>query len=113
MNIVLSDEYDVAPGFIVNLRRRAGLSQRAVAAGLQRSQGHVQRMETRQRSIEVVEFCRIAAMCGVDPIEALSQLMAEWVENGRFGVDLAPLAAGDLAADPLSRATARTAAPDC
>jgi transcriptional regulator with XRE-family HTH domain len=78
MNIVMSDEYDVAPKFILRLRRRAGLSQRQMAAALQRSQGHVQRMETRQRSIEIVEFCRMARLAGVDPAEALRELIAEW-----------------------------------
>jgi transcriptional regulator with XRE-family HTH domain len=78
MNIVLSDEYDVAPQFITRMRKSAGLSQRQVAAGLQRSQGHVQRMEARQRSIEIVEFCRMARMAGRDPIEALQDLIAEW-----------------------------------
>jgi hypothetical protein len=78
MNIVMSDEYDVAPKFILRMRHAAGLSQRQVAAGLERSQGHVQRMETRQRSIEIVEFCRIAKMSGHDPVEALRALIAEW-----------------------------------
>ena len=78
VNIVFSDEYEVAPRFILRMRRAAGLSQRQVAKGLQRSQGHVQRMETRQRSIEIVEFCRIARMSGRDPVEALSALIAEW-----------------------------------
>jgi transcriptional regulator with XRE-family HTH domain len=82
MNIILSDEYDVAPDFILRLRRSAGLSQRKVAAGLCRSQGHVQRMERRQRSIEVVEFCRIARMAGMDPVEALGRLIREWEDLG-------------------------------
>jgi hypothetical protein len=82
MNIVLSDEYDVAPKFILQMRRAAGLSQRRVATNLNRSQGHVQRMETRQRSIEIVEFCRIARMSGVDPVDALRALIAEWEQAG-------------------------------
>lgn len=81
-NIVFSEEYSAATALLVHMRERAGLSLRDVAAVLGRSHGHVHRMETRQRSIELVEFCRIAHASGVDPVEALRGLIAEWEAMG-------------------------------
>ena len=74
-NILFEDEYEVPPRFIAEMRRQAGLSQRELAAKLNRSQGHVHRMETRQRPIDLVEFCRIARAAGIEPSLAFGELM--------------------------------------
>ncbi len=81
-NIIFSDEYEAATRLITEWRQRAGLSQHALAARLNRSQGHVHRMETRQRPIDLVEFCRIAHVTGVSPREGLDQLLKEWERSG-------------------------------
>jgi hypothetical protein len=39
-------------------------------------------METRQRPIELVEFCRIASATGHHPTQALAALLAEWAAIG-------------------------------
>jgi hypothetical protein len=39
-------------------------------------------METGQRSIELVEFCRIVHATGRNPAEALATLLGEWAANG-------------------------------
>ena len=81
-NIIFSDEYEIVPDVLVSLRRGAGLSQRDLAAALGRAQSHVQRMETRQRPVELVEFCRIARLAGADPVETLRLLLHQWEESG-------------------------------
>jgi transcriptional regulator with XRE-family HTH domain len=90
-NIVFSEEYTVAPKLLAQMRTEAGLSQRDLAAALGRSQGHVHRMETCQRSIELVEFCRIARATRNDPAKALAHLLAEW---GRLGCSYGELGGG-------------------
>jgi transcriptional regulator with XRE-family HTH domain len=77
-NIVFSDEYLAVPKLLAELRRKAGLSQRGLANILGRSQGHVQRMETGQRPIELVEFCRIARAADLDPRAALGAFLEAW-----------------------------------
>jgi transcriptional regulator with XRE-family HTH domain len=87
-NIIFEDEYDNASRLLVELREGAGLSQRELAGLLSRSQGHVHRMETRQRPIELVEFCRIARASGVDPLDALRRLLDAWGAAGHtYGAD--------------------------
>lgn len=75
-SIIFSDEYAILPGLMVEQRRLAGLSQRAVADRLGRSQSHVYKMETGQRRIELIEFCRYIAAVGGDPVLALTDLLA-------------------------------------
>jgi transcriptional regulator with XRE-family HTH domain len=81
-NIIFSDEYEVIPAMLVRWRQSAGLSQRELASVLGRSQGHVYRMETRQRPVELVEFCRIASAAGLDPTDALQALLDEIAKVG-------------------------------
>ena len=81
-NIIFEQEYAAATRLITRIRREAHLSQRAMAMALQRSQGHIHRMETRQRPIELVEFCRIARASGADPAEVLRRLLEDWTQEG-------------------------------
>jgi transcriptional regulator with XRE-family HTH domain len=81
-NIVFSEEYTCAPTLLVELRRRAGLSQRDLGRILDRSQSHIHRMETGQRPIELVEFCRIARAAKVDPAQALASFLDAWAGLG-------------------------------
>ncbi len=81
-NIVFSKEYEFAPRALAKMRESAGLSQQQLADVLERAQSHVYRMETGQRSIELVEFCRIAHATGHDPADVLATLLGEWAANG-------------------------------
>jgi transcriptional regulator with XRE-family HTH domain len=94
-NIVFSKEYEFAPRALAKMRQSAGLSQQQLADVLERAQSHVFRMETGQRSIEIVEFCRIAHATGHDPAEALAALLVEWAANG---CDYRPPAAQSVSA---------------
>lgn len=81
-NIIFSDEYGVLPSMLAGLRQSAGLSQRDMAEAIARSQGHIHRMETGQRPIELVEFCRMARCAGVDPVQALEAVLHQWASIG-------------------------------
>ncbi len=74
-SIIFSDEYQVLPGLLVEQRRRTGLSQRALANRMRRSQSHVYKMETGQRRIELIEFCRYVEAAGGDPAQAFADLL--------------------------------------
>ena len=81
-NIIFSDEYGVLPSMLSRLRQSAGLSQQGMGEAIARSQGHIQRMESGQRPIELVEFCRMARSAGVDPVQALEAVLHQWANIG-------------------------------
>jgi uncharacterized protein with von Willebrand factor type A (vWA) domain len=81
-NVVFDDEYTIAPGVLARLRQTAGISQKAMGYALQRSQAHVQKVESRQRPIELVEFCRYVRITGADPVEVLRRILSEWEAIG-------------------------------
>lgn len=60
---------------VVELRKRAGLSQRALAARLGREQNFIARIETGQRRVDVVELIQICLACGADPKAEISDLV--------------------------------------
>ena len=74
-SIVFDDEYTVAPRLLAELRQGAGLSQRVLPALLDRSDGHVQRMETGQRPVD-------ARAAGVDHAEAPRDFPGAWEQLG-------------------------------
>jgi transcriptional regulator with XRE-family HTH domain len=51
----------------VELRKRAGLSQRQLAERLGREQNYIARIETGQRRVDVVELIQLCLACGADP----------------------------------------------
>lgn len=81
-SIIFADEYEAATRLIAEWRQNAGLTQRELGVRLSRSQGHIHRMETRQRPIDLIEFCRIAQVTGVPPVEGLRQLPTAWEVSG-------------------------------
>ena len=81
-NIIFSDEYKVVPGYMADLRRRSGLSQRDVAAALNRSQSHIYKLETGQRPVEIVEFLRLLKALGAEPQTAFADLLARLSDEG-------------------------------
>ena len=55
-------------------RKKAGLTQAALAAKLGRYQSFIANIESGQRRIDVVELLDIAAAIGFDPREAIKRL---------------------------------------
>lgn len=60
---------------IVELRRKAGLNQRQLAARLKRERNLVGRLELGERRLDVVEFYWICRACGANPETAARGLM--------------------------------------
>lgn len=60
---------------IVELRRKAGLNQRQLAARLKRERNLVGRLELGERRLDVVEFYWICKACGANPETAARSLM--------------------------------------
>jgi len=79
-NPIFGDEYGALIDTLIAARTDAGLSQRQLARRLNRSQSHVCMIEKRQRRVEIVEFCRIAAALRVEP-EALFARVLEKIRK--------------------------------
>ena len=61
---------------IVSARKKAELSQAAVAARLGRPPSYVADIERSERRIDVIEYLALAGVVGFDPIEVLRQILA-------------------------------------
>lgn len=73
-NSVFTDEYQLLREALLQARRRAGLSQRELAARIGRSHSHVVCIERGQRRIDTLEFYYIARSLGVDPVQLFSEI---------------------------------------
>lgn len=67
-------QYQVVPPFLHEMRDKAGLTQRALGALLDRPQSWVHNCETGNRRVDVVEFICWCEACGVKPRTAVSRL---------------------------------------
>jgi transcriptional regulator with XRE-family HTH domain len=61
------ERYRALIASMVEARKKAGLSQEALALRLGRHQQFVSRYETGERRLDVVEFCDVARTLGLDP----------------------------------------------
>jgi transcriptional regulator with XRE-family HTH domain len=66
--------YRRVPAFLRELRERAGLTQRQLAARVGQTQWWVARSETGSRRLDVAEFVEFCVGCGTEPAEALTEL---------------------------------------
>jgi transcriptional regulator with XRE-family HTH domain len=71
-----SPRHEALRAFIVEKRKKAGLTQSELAARLGRYQSFIANIESGQRRIDVVELLDIAAAVGFDPREAIKRLNA-------------------------------------
>ena len=60
---------------ILELRRKAGLNQRQLAARLKRERNLIGRLELGERRLDVVEFYWICKACGANPETVARKLM--------------------------------------
>lgn len=65
---------------IVELRRKAGLNQRQLAARLKRERNLIGRLELGERRLDVVEFFWICKACGANPESVARKLMRKLEE---------------------------------
>jgi transcriptional regulator with XRE-family HTH domain len=70
-----SPGYDKVLEAVVDMRTRAGLTQRELAEKVGREQSFIGRIETRQRRIDLVEFIWIARCCGLDPEQEVAAIV--------------------------------------
>ncbi|HXL67738.1 MAG TPA: helix-turn-helix transcriptional regulator [Xanthobacteraceae bacterium] len=61
---------------LVDERKRAGLTQAAVAAKLRRYQSYVATVESGQRRVDVVEFLAFAEAIGFNPQKAIKEVVS-------------------------------------
>lgn len=66
---------------LIEERKAAGLTQRALAAKIRMSQSAVAAIEASQRRVDVVEFLDICRALGCDPIELLQRVIRSSVTN--------------------------------
>lgn len=76
-NPVFTDEYAAIRELVVDARRGAGLSQRELAARIDKCASHVAMIERGQRRMDTLELFIIAKALGREP----SDLFAELVER--------------------------------
>ena len=60
---------------VVDMRKRASLTQRQLAEAVGREQNFIGRIETGQRRVDVVELIQICRACGVDPEVEIASLV--------------------------------------
>jgi ribosome-binding protein aMBF1 (putative translation factor) len=75
-NPVFSEEYRCLVEVLVCARRQAGLSQRALARAMGKSQSHVSKIELGERRVDALEFHHMAEACGVEPAELYGRVAA-------------------------------------
>lgn len=65
-------DYLPLPPYLRTLREAAGLTQRDVGRELGKPQSWVHNCEIGNRRVDLTEFVKWAAACGVDPVAALT-----------------------------------------
>lgn len=55
-------------------RRAAGMSQRALAERLKRSDSYISKFEAGERRLEVCEFIELCEVIGADPAQLISRI---------------------------------------
>ena len=67
-------QYEQFRLFLIDARKRAGLSQAQLAIKLSRPQSFVSKFERGERRLDVVEFERVARALGIEPLRFLRKL---------------------------------------
>jgi len=70
-----SMKYRIIPGFLRQMRKNAGLTQRDIGKILNKPQSYVHKCETADRRVDITEFTSWAKACGVNPKTAFSKLL--------------------------------------
>lgn len=70
-----SSRHQALKEFLIEKRKKAGLTQTDVAKKLRRYQSFVANVETGQRKLDVVELLAFAEAIGFDPREAIKRLL--------------------------------------
>ncbi len=76
-NSVRNKAYTRFRVLLTDARTQAGLTQRQLAARLERPQSFVSKYERGERRLDVIEFADVARALGIDPISFLRRLYRE------------------------------------
>jgi transcriptional regulator with XRE-family HTH domain len=79
-NPVFSPEYRAIVAVLIDARRRAGLSQRALAGQIGKSPSHVTMIERGQRRVDTLELLLMARAMNLDPLILVGR-MASRIEE--------------------------------
>jgi transcriptional regulator with XRE-family HTH domain len=74
LSSIFSDEYRRALKLLVQVRKRAGVTQQQIAKKLARPQSFVSKYERGERRLDVVEFLRISRLLDADPVALLREI---------------------------------------
>jgi transcriptional regulator with XRE-family HTH domain len=77
-------EYEGLGAFLAETRKKAGVTQDELAARLQKPQSFISAYERGQRRVDILELIRIFAVLGIEPLDALSEIVA-LAKNGPMG----------------------------
>jgi transcriptional regulator with XRE-family HTH domain len=71
---VETEHYKIVGACLAAARRRANVTQQALAARLRKPQSFVSEFERGQRRVDVVELLVVSRALGVDPVELFVQI---------------------------------------
>lgn len=70
-------KYRVLPGFLLEMREQAGLTQRDIGQRLNKPQSWVYNCEKANRRVDITEFILWAKACEINPKTAFLKLLKE------------------------------------
>ena len=70
-----SREYKALTALLVDVRKRAGLTQQQLANRLKRPQSFVAKYEGGERRLDVIEFIHVCKKLGQDPAKAIKRIV--------------------------------------
>jgi transcriptional regulator with XRE-family HTH domain len=81
---IYSKQSEVFRKEIVQMRKKAGLSQRDLAQLLDREHNYVARIEVGERRVDIVELYWICRACKASPLRFAARLMRLFAEKNAF-----------------------------
>ena len=73
-----STDYEKLTALLVEVRRKSGLTQQAVADRLGRPQSYVAKIEVGERRLDIIEFIHLVRAMGFSPEEVLAVLAVKF-----------------------------------
>lgn len=74
MKSVFSAEYDIFRQRMISARKKAKLTQAALAKSLKKPQSFVAKYENGERRLDVIEFLLVTRVIGINPCDILREV---------------------------------------
>lgn len=78
---IFSDAYNLFRTWLIEARKKKGLTQSDIATKLGKPQSYVSKYERGERRLDVVEFLEVARALGVEPYKILKELEKHNAKN--------------------------------